>query len=92
MEGIQNDRFLNRVLTGGQDIFAEIKKITSNCVDGVTGSEHISNIYQELYSRHEDKTAELDSLERNFIQKITEEYISDVKRITTTNGKKHFKT
>ena len=98
MEGIQNDKFLNGVLNGGQDIFAEIKKIrgnvkvTSNCVDGVTGSENISNtfanIYQELYSRHEDKTAELDSLERNISEKITEEHILDVTRITTTDVKK----
>ncbi len=61
-------------------------------MDGVTGSENISNtfanIYQELYSRHEDKTAELDSLERNISEKITEEHILDVTRITTTDVKK----
>ena len=49
-------------------------KVTSNCVDGVTGSENISNtfanIYQELYSRHEDKYKELDSLERNISENI----------------------
>ena len=67
-------------------------KVTSNCVDGVTGSENISNtfanIYQELYSRHEDKYKELDSLERNISEKITEEHILDVTRITTTDVKK----
>ena len=47
-----------------------------------------TNIYQELYSRHEDKTAELDSLERNISEKITEEHILDVTRITTTDVKK----
>ena len=37
-------------------------------------------IYQELYKPHENKTAELDSLERNITEKITEEHILGVKK------------
>ena len=43
---------------------------------------------QELYSRLEDKTAELESLEINISEKITGKHILDVTRIITTDVKK----
>ena len=56
MEGIQNDKCMNGVLNGGQDIFAVIKKIrgnvkvTSNCVDVATGSE-ISQTCLQIFTK-----------------------------------------
>ena len=59
---IQPQKFIDGLLTGGKNIFSEIRKFRgtsrniASCVDGQTGADNVSNlfsgIYEDLYSRH----------------------------------------
>ena len=59
---ILQDKFTQKLLNGGGDIFKEIKKFRgqsttiSNCIDGEVGAQniadHFQEIYENLYSQH----------------------------------------
>ena len=59
---IQHDKFASGLLQGGVNIFSEIKKFRgqtqtlSSSIDGAVGSqdisEHFSEVYEDLYSKH----------------------------------------
>ena len=60
---IQQQKFIDGLITGGKDIFSEIRKFRgssrnlASSVDGQVGAENVSNlfsgIYEDLYSRQE---------------------------------------
>ena len=60
---IQQQKFIDELITGGKDIFSEIRKFRgtsrnlASSVDGQVGAENVSNhfseIYEDLYSRHQ---------------------------------------
>jgi hypothetical protein len=55
-ESVQNDKFVNSIIQGGVNIFAEIKKYRgtgascSSRIDDEVGSSNISNHFAEIYS------------------------------------------
>ena len=89
---IQNDKFLQGVISGGTSIFTEIKKfrgVTSTCssrIDEEVGAKNISNrfadIYSQLYNTHEHGQ-ELDELSRKIAVGALEDNFYHVQRITT---------
>ena len=56
-QNIQNDKFIQSIIQGGSNIFAEIKRFrgkSSNCssrIDGEVGSTDIANRFADIYSQ-----------------------------------------
>ena len=99
-EKIQNDKFVQGILSGGVNIFNEIKKFrgkSNNCssrIDDQVGAKNISNkfadIYSQLYNQHEQET-DLGNLENDIHEAIGELSLVDVDRITVNLVEKALK-
>ena len=99
-ENIQNDKFVSGIMSGGVNIFNEIKKfrgVTKNCssrIDEQVGAKNIANhfagIYSELYSRHDHGT-EFDGMVTEVNSKVGQHNIFDLEKITVNLVKKALK-
>ena len=88
---IQNDKFVQNLLSGGVNIFKEVKKfrgVSRNCsstIDGEVGARNIANrfaeIYSELYNTHEHGPA-FDEVKNKISGNITPDSIAQVNRIS----------
>ena len=87
---IQNDKFVQSLVTGGMNIFPEIKKyrgVTKNCsstIDGEVGAHNIANrfadIYSQLYNTHEHGAA-FDEMQNKISRNVSQDSMRQVDRI-----------
>ena len=97
---MQNDKFVQGILSGGVNIFQEIKKHRgkakniSSRIDDQVGAIDIANkfasIYENLYTQHE-KTAELEDVENSIAREIKIESIVEADKITNEVVRKALK-
>ena len=90
-ENIQNDKFVQSLLSGGSNIFLEIKKFRGKCqtyssrIDDQVGAHNIAgkfaDIYSQLYNQHETDD-QLDNIEEQIKMKIDGNSLIDIDRIT----------
>ena len=88
---IQNDKFVEGILSGGVDIFTEIKKYRgtfkhcSSRIDDQVGAGNIANhfagIYSDLYNRHEHGE-DFVKMAEGVSSSVGQDSITDVNRIT----------
>ena len=96
-EKIQNDKFVLGLLSGGANIFSEIKKHRGNVknvssrIDDQVGGKNIANkfadIYAQLYNQHEHGE-ELAHLDNNISEAIGAHSMEDADRVTVDLVKK----
>jgi hypothetical protein len=99
-EKLQNDKFVNGILTGGANIFNEIKKhrgISKNYssrIDDQVGAKNIANrfadIYSRLYNQH-DNGVEIAELNDSISETIGDWSLPDVDKITVDLVRKALK-
>ena len=92
-EKIQNDKFVQSLLSGGSNIFKEIKKFRgkyqtySSRIDDKVGAQNIAgkfaDIYSQLYNQHNTDN-NLDSIEEQIKMNIAANSLADIDRITPT--------
>ena len=90
-QNIQNDKFIQSIIEGGSNIFAEIKRFrgkSSNCssrIDGEVGSTDIANrfadIYSQLYNTH-SHGAEFEQLRGRINAGVEQSSLAQVELIT----------
>ena len=88
---IQNDNFVQSILTGNVNIFKEIKKVRgsrnsfSTRIDDQVGSSNISNkfanIYKDLYNQHEHGDTILE-LEHEITERLGDHNLIDAEKIS----------
>ena len=90
-EEIQNNTYINSILSGSGNIFREIKKfrgtpkVVSSSIDEIIGSKNIANHfadkYCELYNRG-TLGVEFEDLKNRINDKLSEDDLQDVDRVT----------
>ena len=97
---LQGDKFVQGLLSGGVDIFSEIKKFrgkVKNCssrIDDQVGSQNIANhfaeIYSQLYSRHQHDSR-FEEMADSINKAVNDHSITEVERITPALVRKALK-
>ena len=97
---MQNDKFVQGILSGGVNIFQEIKKHQgkakniSSRIDDQVGARNIANkfasIYENLYNQHEN-TAELEDVSNSIAREIKVESLVEADKITNEVVRKALK-